>query len=66
MPPSEEINLRQRTAGITLTWTDTGTPFAGAARDDYQPMIEPATVHATEARLEMNSWVEAGRRAGSS
>jgi hypothetical protein len=62
--PSDEIDLRQRAAGLALAWQEERAPFAGAARDEYPPMIEAAHVVADEARLALHRWVDASRRAG--
>ncbi len=64
MTPSEETDLRRRTAGLALAWQDGRTPFAGAARDEYPPMIQAAHVVADEARLALHRWIDASRHAG--
>jgi len=64
MTPSNETDLRQRVAGLALAWQEESRPFAGAARDEYPPMIEAAHVVADEARLALHRWIDAGRRAG--
>lgn len=64
MTPSDELDLRQRAAGLALVWQEERAPFAGAARDEYPPMIEAAHVVADEARLALHRWIDASRRAG--
>jgi hypothetical protein len=57
MTPSNETDLRQRVAGLALAWQEESRPFAGAARDEYPPMIEAAHVVADEARLALHRWI---------
>ena len=64
MTPSDELDLRQRAAGLALAWQEERAPFAGAARNEYPPMIEAAHIVADEARLALHRWIDASRRAG--
>lgn len=64
MTPSDETDLRRRAAGLALAWQEERTPFAGAARHEYPPMIMAAHVVADEARLALHRWIDASRRAG--
>jgi len=60
----EEQRLRARTASIVLDWAEQREPpFSGEGKADYAEAIVAGHVVADEARLNLNRWIDAARRA---
>ncbi|KQM28522.1 MULTISPECIES: hypothetical protein [unclassified Sphingomonas] len=64
MRMQEEQWLRTRTASIILDWAEEREPpFSGLGKADFAEAIVAAHVVADEARLNLNQWIAAARRA---
>lgn len=64
MRMQEEQRLRTRTASIVLDWAaEREPPFSGEGKAEFADAIIAAHVVADEARLTLNRWIDAARRA---
>lgn len=60
----EEHSLRTKTASIVLDWaSERDPPFSGEGKADFADAIVAAHIVADEARLSLNRWIDAARRA---